>query len=100
MAAPETFILPEMPVAKEAPHVARWLTLLAAIRFDSSLDIIAGLRYARQETTMRAITASAVMFCLASVAAAQQLSSTPDRLIVNIDRSEERRVGKECRSRW
>ena len=34
---------------------------------------------------MRAITASAVMFCLASVAAAQQLSSTPDRLIVNID---------------
>jgi alpha-L-arabinofuranosidase len=34
---------------------------------------------------MRAITASAVMFCLASVAAAQQLTSTPDKLVVNID---------------
>ena len=34
---------------------------------------------------MRAIAASAVMFCLASVAAAQQLGSTPDRLMVNID---------------
>ena len=34
---------------------------------------------------MRAIAAPAVMFCLASVAAAQQLNSTPDRLTVSID---------------
>src|ERR1017187_7121006 len=44
-----------------------------------------GSRQAKQETSMRAIAASVVMFFLASVAAAQQLSSKPDRLMVNID---------------
>ena len=34
---------------------------------------------------MRSTAVSAVMFCLAFVAVAQQLSSTPDRIVVNID---------------
>src|SRR5580692_2557657 len=34
---------------------------------------------------MRGISISAVMFCLASAAVAQQPGPTPDRLIVNID---------------
>src|SRR5450631_3109225 len=44
---------------------------------------MSGSRRPKQETSMRAIAASAVMFCLVSVAAAQQPSPTP--VTVNID---------------
>jgi alpha-L-arabinofuranosidase len=56
---------------------------LPKIRFD--LDIAGGLAEHKRGDSMRRIAVAAVMFCFASLAAAQQPSPAPAQITVNID---------------